>query len=40
MGGAHDVAIIRAEELIVDPVERYAGVRTTIDVGEVIAVVV
>jgi hypothetical protein len=34
---AHQVSIIGAEELIVDPVKGNSGVRTAIDVSEVIA---
>jgi hypothetical protein len=37
MRGAHQVASIGAVELIVDPVEGNSGVRTPIDVSEVIA---
>jgi hypothetical protein len=34
---AHQVAIVGAEELIVYPVEGNSGVRTAIDVSEVVA---
>src|SRR5258706_15763217 len=34
MGGAHEVTVIRAEELIVDPIERDAGVWAAVDVGK------
>ena len=40
MSGAHEVTIVRAEELIVHPVERDPGMGTTIDVSEVITLVV
>lgn len=40
MRGAHNVAAIRTEKLIVHPVERDAGVRAAIDVGEVIALII
>src|SRR5258706_4077941 len=40
MGGAHEVTVIRAEELIIDPIERDAGVRAAVDVGKVIAFIV
>ena len=35
VGGAHQVAIIGAKKLIVDPIQGDAGMRATIDIGEV-----
>src|SRR4030095_5456698 len=38
--GAHEITVIRAKKLVVDPVERDPGMRPAIDVSEIIAFVV
>src|SRR5882724_2514195 len=38
--GTHEITVIRAKKLVIDPVQRDPGMRTAIDVGEVIAFIV